>query len=76
MRSTDKCCADAEDRNNDGETDGSFSRGDHHHKEDKDLALHRVPLVREGDKGKVDSVEHELNRHENGDDVALDAGIQ
>ena len=31
-----------------------------------------MPHVREGDEGEVDGVEHELNRHEDGDDVALD----
>jgi hypothetical protein len=28
--------------------------------------------VREGDEGKVDGVEHQLNRYKDGDDVALD----
>ncbi len=31
-----------------------------------------VPHVREGDEGQVDGVEHQLNRHEDGDEVALD----
>ena len=31
-----------------------------------------VPLVREGDKGKIHGIEHQLNRHEDGDQVALD----
>ena len=31
-----------------------------------------MPHVREGDEGQVDGVEHELDRHEDGDDVALD----
>src|SRR5215471_938812 len=30
-----------------------------------------VPLGREGDKRQVHAIEHELNRHEDGDDVAL-----
>ena len=31
-----------------------------------------MPHVREGDEGQVDGVEHQLDRHEDGDDVALD----
>jgi hypothetical protein len=31
-----------------------------------------VPLVGEGDKGKIDGVEHELNGHEDGNEIALD----
>ena len=31
-----------------------------------------MPLVREGDEGQVDGVEHQLDGHEDGDDVALD----
>ena len=46
--------------------------GDDHDEEDEDLAADLVPHVGEGDEGEVDGVEHELNRHEDGDDVALD----
>ena len=31
-----------------------------------------MPVVGEGDKRQVDSIQHQLNRHENGNDVALD----
>src|SRR5580704_18827609 len=31
-----------------------------------------MPLIGKGDEGEVDGVEHELNRHEHGDDIALD----
>jgi hypothetical protein len=31
-----------------------------------------VPLRRECDERQVDSIEHQLNRHKNRDDVALD----
>ncbi len=31
-----------------------------------------MPHVGEGDEGQVDGVEHQLNGHEDGDDVALD----
>ena len=72
MRSTAKRGAGAEDGDDDGEADGGFSGGDHHDKKDKDLAFHRVPLVGKGDKGKIDGVEHELNGHEDGDEIALD----
>ena len=31
-----------------------------------------MPLIGESDEGQVDGVQHQLNRHEDGDDVALD----
>src|ERR1700677_2453770 len=31
-----------------------------------------MPLISEGDEGKIDGVEHELNGHEDGDEIALD----
>ena len=62
----------AEDRDDDGEADGGLGGGDDHDEEDKDLSLDGVAHVGKGDKGEIDSVEHELDRHEDGDDVALD----
>src|SRR5579871_2940213 len=61
-----------EDSNDDGQADGGFRSGDDHDEEDEDLSGDLVPHVREGDEGKVDGVEHQLNGHEDGDDVALD----
>src|SRR5262249_29960845 len=40
--------------------------------EDEDLSVQLVPVCREGDERKVDAVQHQLNGHENRDDVALD----
>src|ERR1035441_5474342 len=60
------------DGDDDGEADGGFGGGDHHYEEDEDLAADLVPHVGEGDEGQVDRVEHQLNRDEDGDDVALD----
>ncbi len=62
----------AEDGDDDGQAYGGFSRGHHHDEEDEDLPADLMPLVREGDEGQVDGVEHQLDRHEDGDDVALD----
>ena len=64
--------ARAEERDDDGEADGGLGRGDDHDEEDEDLAVDLVPHVGEGDEGQVDGVEHQLNRHEDRDDVALD----
>ena len=70
--STFECFAGTEDGDDDGEADGGLCRGDDHDEEDEDLALYPIPHVGEGDEGEVDGVEHELDRHEDGDDVALD----
>jgi hypothetical protein len=64
--------ARTEERNNDGETDSGFRCGYDHHEENENLSGHLVPHVAEGDEGKVHGVEHELNRHEDGDHIALD----
>src|SRR6185437_15568232 len=62
----------AEESDDDGKTDGGLRGGDDHDKEDEDLPFDAMPHVREGDEGQVDGVEHQLNRHEDRDDVALD----
>ena len=36
------------------------------------MAGHLAPLAREGDEGQVDRVEHELDRHEDRNNIALD----
>ena len=41
-------------------------------KKTKIWPLHLVPLIGKGDEGEIDGVEHELNGHEDGDEVALD----
>ena len=42
----------------------------HHHKETEDVPVHLFELVREGNEGQIHRVEHQLDGHENGDDVA------
>ena len=49
-----------------------LGRGDHHHEEDEDLSGQHVPVRSESDERQIHSVEHQLNRHEDCDDVALD----
>jgi len=60
----------AEDGDDDGQAHGSLGGGDDHHKENEYLPLDPVPVVSEGDEGQVDRVQHQLNGHEHGDDVA------
>src|SRR5579884_1799525 len=61
-----------EDSKNDGQADGGFRRGDHHDEEGKDLPIHLFEMPREGDKAQVHGVEHQLDGHEDGDDVAAE----
>ena len=62
----------AEKGNDDGEADGGFGSRYNHDEEDKDLAGYLMPHVRERDEGEVHGVQHELDRHEDRDNVALD----
>ena len=55
-----------------GQPDSGFGGGHDHDEEDKDLPADLMPLVGKGDKGQVDRVQHQLDRHEDGNDVALD----
>src|SRR5262249_16049354 len=70
---------------NDRQPHGGFGRRNHHDKEHEDVAAEgndvraacqpgrmRVPVVREGHKTQVHGVQHQLNRHKDGDDVALE----
>src|SRR5205814_6605839 len=61
-----------EDSHDDSQPDGHLGGGHGQHKEDKDLAVHRVELVREGHKAQVDGVEHHLDAHELDQRVATD----
>src|SRR5208282_994309 len=54
------------------EADRGFSGGHYHHEKNEDLSAERVPVRGKGDERKVHAVEHQLNRHEDGDDIALD----
>jgi hypothetical protein len=60
------------DQNDDAEPYGSFRRRDNDYEQDKNLALHFAESLAESDKGEIDGVEHELDGHENGDDVAFE----
>src|ERR1700733_1030726 len=62
----------AEDGNDDGQSHSSLGCRHDHHEEDKYLPADLVPVMRESHEGQVDGVEHQLNRHENGNDIALD----
>src|SRR5512135_2868006 len=59
-------------RNDDGQSNGGFRGGDHHDKEDEDLTAQGVPVRGERHEAQVHGVEHQLDRHEDRDDVALD----
>src|SRR6185312_9004561 len=68
----------AEYGNDDGQSHGGFRGSNHHDKEDKHLAAQSqleaalVPVIGEGNKGQVHGVEHQLDRHKNSDDIALE----
>src|SRR4029077_7270669 len=62
----------ARNHDDDAEPDGSFGGGDDDYEEHKDLAVQPVPDLAEGHEGEVDGVEHQLDGHEDGDDVALE----
>src|SRR6185312_15779785 len=62
----------AEDGENNRQSHGGFGRCHHHHEEYENLSAHLVPMTGKGNERKVHRIEHQLNRHENGDDVALD----
>ena len=61
----------ARNQNDDAETHGGF-RGRHHdHEEDKDLAVELPTAWLKGHKRQIHGVQHQLDGHENRDDVAL-----
>src|SRR5579885_118019 len=59
-----------ENGQNDRQPHGRFRRRHHHHEEREQVSVHLLQLVRKGDEGQVDGVQHQLNRHEHGDDIA------
>src|SRR5512140_2528671 len=61
-----------EHRQDDRQADRGLSRRHHHHKEGVDMAIRLPQLIGEGDKAQVDRVQHQLDRHEHGDDVAAE----
>ena len=56
----------------DGQPDRGFSGGDDHYEENKNLSGQLMPVRREGDERQIHAIQHQLDRHEDGDDVALD----
>src|SRR5512132_3740427 len=60
------------DRNNDPQTDRSFSSSDCHYDEHKKLPGNVLKKTCEGDKREVHSVQHQLDAHEHCNDVSLD----
>ncbi len=61
-----------ENGQNDRQADRSLGRRHHHHEEREQVPVHLLPLVGEGDKGQVDGIQNQLDRHEHGDDVAAE----
>src|SRR6266480_339095 len=68
--------AGAIERDNNGEADCDFGGSDSDDKEDEHLrvvigqAIVAETKTRKGDKGKIGRVQHQLERHENDDDIA------
>src|SRR5260370_17553377 len=60
------------DSNDDRQSHRGLGGGHYHDEEDEHLPAERVPVRGEGNKRKVHAVQHQLDRHENRDDVALD----
>src|SRR5271157_934951 len=59
-------------QNNNAEAHSRFRGRNNDHKKHKDLAVGLAQGLAEGDKSQIDGVEHELNGHEEGDNVALE----
>ena len=51
---------------------GGFSGSHNHHKECEDLSVHLAQLMREGHEAQIHCIQHQLNRHENRNDVAAE----
>src|SRR5713226_7921433 len=62
----------ARDQNDDAEADGRFRGGHDDDEEDEDLAVELVERLAESHEGEIDGVEHQLDGHEDGDDIALE----
>src|SRR5215218_522499 len=52
------------------ETDRGFGGRHRHHEEGDDLAIDRAPLAPERDEREIDGVQHDLDRHQQRDQVA------
>src|SRR3989454_293967 len=62
----------ARDQDDDSQAHGRFRRRHHDHKQNKHLAIELAESLAEGDKRQIHSVQHQLDGHENRDDVALE----
>src|SRR5260370_8583430 len=60
------------DSNDDRQSHRGLGGGHYHDEEDEHLPAERVPVRGEGHERKVHAVQHQLDRHEDRDDVALD----
>src|SRR5437868_5002368 len=55
---------------NDGQSHRSFGGGDNHYEKAVDVSIHLLELIRERHEAQVHRIEHQLDGHENRDDVA------
>src|SRR5207248_9530666 len=62
----------ASDQDDDSQADGGFRRGDHNHKQNKNLSVEFAERLAKRDERQIHRVEHQLDGHENGDDVAFE----
>src|SRR5690349_22657976 len=60
------------DHDDNGQADRRFRSGHHNHKKYEDLPLQLSQSPPKRDEGKIHGVEHQLDGHKNGDDVALE----
>jgi hypothetical protein len=54
---------------NDSQTDSGFRGGNYHHEERIDMSVHLLELVGESDKTQVHRVKHQLDGHEDRNDI-------
>src|SRR5579864_4128752 len=65
-----ECVAILENRQDDGQANRSLSRRYHHHEKAEDMAVHLLQRVGKRDEREIHGVEHQLDGHENRNDVA------
>src|SRR4051812_41978194 len=59
-------------RQDDRQSDGGFCGGYYHHEECDEMAVDLLPAIGKRDEAEVHGVEHQLDRHEHGDDIAAE----
>src|SRR5438874_7995563 len=57
----------ARNQDDDSQADGGFRRGDHNHKQHKNLSVELAERLAKRDERQIHRVEHQLDGHENGD---------